>query len=311
MKFSEVFERSGIVTDEKARRVLNTSDREANITAGEVEDGVTIERLEGIGVPVFRYNTQITIHGRLPGFSAAARPAGFKAVFKNDNGTVGVKYVAVDGAKKQIIRHASLYGTRGWIAHINSEGLTLSRHFETREECIAAYKAFPRDLFYGGTIAGASPLGGFYVYAHVSAIPEANVWPLIGRLWGVGSQAQIDAEEAKRTEERKARDAQWRLDSAKREADLAAKRRAKADAMTLPKLETVQRREGAFVRISRGMLGEVRPQLYTVKKRGACLCYAIQDFPSSQTPTKWTKVESRVWESVDRDAEQGFVFAAR
>lgn len=310
MKFSEVFARSGIVTDEKARRVLNTSDQEANITAGEIEDGVTIERLEGIGVPVFRYNTQITIHGRLPGFSAEARPAGFKAVFKNENGTVGVKYVAVDGAKKQTIRNASHYGTRGWTAHINSEGLTLSRHFETREECIAAYQAFPRDLFYGGSIAGASPLGGYFVYGWVSAIPEANVWPLISRLWNVASQTEIDQEEANRSAERKLRDEQWRADAAKREAELTAERRAKADAMPLRKLPVPKRKEGAFVRISRGLSGGVRPQLYTFKKRGACLCYAIQDYPATQAPTKWSKVEQRYWDSFERDAAQGFVFEA-
>jgi len=101
MKLLEKLESLDCRRDEKARRVSNIApDALAAITAEALENGVTIEELETLNVPVLYYSTQLTIHGKLPDFNPAARPAGYKAIFRNGNGSIGVKYIAIDAAKK-------------------------------------------------------------------------------------------------------------------------------------------------------------------------------------------------------------------
>ena len=42
------------VKDKKARRRVNVSSKQANITASEIESGVTLETLQSLNVPVFQ-----------------------------------------------------------------------------------------------------------------------------------------------------------------------------------------------------------------------------------------------------------------
>ena len=63
MKLKEKFLKSGLTTDVKARRRTNVTRDSASITEEQLERGVTIEELSAIGVPVYRYETQVTIHG--------------------------------------------------------------------------------------------------------------------------------------------------------------------------------------------------------------------------------------------------------
>ncbi len=91
-----------IPSDSKARRVLNVSSQNANITAEEIEKGVTIEKLASINVPVFAYQTQITIHGTLPDLQNNY-VQNYKSIIKNQNGSIGVKYNAIDAEKKKLM----------------------------------------------------------------------------------------------------------------------------------------------------------------------------------------------------------------
>ena len=85
MDISEVLDKANIVSDSKARRVLNTApDKIADITLSEIESGVTIERLEALTVPVYQYGTQITIHGTFKDMPTD-RVLGYKALFLNQN----------------------------------------------------------------------------------------------------------------------------------------------------------------------------------------------------------------------------------
>jgi hypothetical protein len=53
--------------DEKARRRANTAPNgKPGITAEELGQGVTLEQLQSLPVPVLAYQTQITIHGQFP-----------------------------------------------------------------------------------------------------------------------------------------------------------------------------------------------------------------------------------------------------
>ena len=310
MKLSEVFERAGIATDDKARRVLNTSNAVAGISAEEIEAGVTLERLESIGVPVYRYTTQITVHGRLPDFSEAARPAGYKAVFQNGNGTIGVRYVAIDATKKARMIEACSYGAKGWHTHLTSEGLTVAQHFTTKDECLAAYRAFPKDLICGGVTAGAGVYGGFWVLAYVGAIPEANLWPLISQLWGITTAEQL-------AELKLAREVANASDAAERKrkhdenmALIDEKRRALAASVTLPRLSSLPTGPCQFVRVARTFTGGAL-KLYTLAKRGPALCYAVQDWPSAGAPGKFSRLDAAQLQRFRAECSQGVVFAAQ
>lgn len=108
MKLSDRLETIDCRKDTKARRVSNVAPRTvANVTAEQLENGMTLEAIEGLNVPAFAYQTQITLHGKLPPFNPAARPGGYKAVFLNGNGSVGIRYGAIDTAKKALIARAA------------------------------------------------------------------------------------------------------------------------------------------------------------------------------------------------------------
>ena len=194
MKISEKFESIRVCDDDKARRVLNVSTARADISADEIESGVTIERLGEIGVPVFRYSTQVTIHGTIPDFNPEARPLGYKAIFRNQNGSLGVKYIAIDGAKKRTICAAARLHddkARHFSACINSTGLELVFMAHDKESAISAFRSFPKDLIIGGLYAARGLYGEFYVVADIGAIEQKNLWPFIGALYGFNSQAEL------------------------------------------------------------------------------------------------------------------------
>lgn len=173
----ETLERKPIgLNDSKTRRRSNISNRVANITAEEIENGVDIETLEKINVPVFRYQTQITIHGKLPGLSNY-RVMGYKSLFENANGSIGVKYVAIDGKKKSIIVSAyNLCKETTVSVLINSQGLVMQRRVATnckpesmekgRElidsvpNCFVGSKYLCRDAF--GCLYAVIELGSIY-----------------------------------------------------------------------------------------------------------------------------------------------------
>mgnify|MGYP001217446419 CR=1 FL=1 len=311
MKFSEVFERSGITHDDKARRVLNTSTRNADITASEIEDGVTLERLAAIGVPVFRYATQVTIHGILPGFSIDARPAGFKSVFKNANGTIGVKYVAIDAQKKELLVSASRMGNKTFSARIDSTGLAIYRTFIDKAECIAAYKAIPHHLFYGSIAAGASPLGGYIIYGTIGAIPEANVWPLITALTGIASKEQLDGMVDAQEKEYAERRAQAEKDAAERAKRNDERFQVLLASVKAKPLTALEKLPSDFIRASNGVLG---PKLvrYTFKKAGPSICYAVADVSKGEVPVfgKFSRFDQVKRDHITAAISKGLVFEA-
>jgi hypothetical protein len=65
-------------------------------------DGATYEILQELGTPVFKYWTQITIHGLFPELHKNWIN-GYKNLFQNKNLSIGVKYQAIDSLKKQTI----------------------------------------------------------------------------------------------------------------------------------------------------------------------------------------------------------------
>jgi hypothetical protein len=204
MKNELLFEKIHCVgRDDKARRRLNVApSKPARITAERLEKGVTLEALEDIGAPVFRYATQITIHGLLPDYSPP--PFGYRFLTKNKNGSIGVKFGGIDAAKKERLYRAARAGSL-LNASLTSQGLTLGKTFymngdaeKTKAEAIA----FARDmqgrfapLIYGEIYGQALPWGaGFAVYVFVGAVPVENVGALSVLLCGFETEAEVEAE---------------------------------------------------------------------------------------------------------------------
>jgi hypothetical protein len=199
MQIDKVFETINITHDDKARRVLNTApDKVADITLNEIEKGITIERLGELTVPVYRYGGQVTIHGIFKDIPDDLRVHGYKSVFRNGNGSLGVKYVAIDGDKKHLLNHVSRYSKTKWGIHINSQGCEAIRvfHSNDRDNDIQRLKdcfnSTPDDLYVGNKSWASLMYGGFAVIIYIGAIYQDNLWPLIKALTGIASQAEYD-----------------------------------------------------------------------------------------------------------------------
>ncbi len=272
MKLKEVLEKHDVVTDSKARRRVNASHKVANITADEIESGVTIERLQELNVPVFQYGTQVTIHGELPPFDEKARPAGYKSIIRNGNGTIGVKYVAIDAEKKRELVDINRYCRGKYNMSIDSQGLRLITTFEHKADCLAELQSFPRDLFAGSVFAAALMFGGYALIADIGAIPTEHFWTLVQYLNNV-TKAEYNSiktakDEADRIES-EARQQKYKDDREKLETAKATATEAVAATLNLPKLDKIPTDVGArFVAINYDMVKNVaKPALYVITKK--------------------------------------------
>jgi hypothetical protein len=104
------------------RKGTNRSDKVIpQAIVDEIEDkGMTIERAENLGVPVFIYKTQITLHGIFNELKGSGRVGGYKSIIVNQNKTIGVRYVAIDAEKKSKIRE-SLRMVRSYFLRIGQK----------------------------------------------------------------------------------------------------------------------------------------------------------------------------------------------
>lgn len=161
-------------------------------TLTEIETkGVTLEQLETLGVPVFKYRTQITIHGLFPTLHYNYL-TGYKSIFQNKNLSIGVKWDAVDYSKKKRIYEKVQLFDNGWYIRKNSSEYMLvrnSKHFDTKEqylELLPKFKAYieniDKSLFFGNAGISLVPAMGTYflfAYINIGAIKETNVEKLI------------------------------------------------------------------------------------------------------------------------------------
>lgn len=312
MKWSETFDKmTGIQDDDKARRVLNVSTRTASVTAEELETGCTLERLTEIGVPVFRYQTQVTIHGQLPDFNPDTRPGGYKAVFRNQNGSIGVKYCAVDLPKKLALEEACelTHKTRGWNSHRDSTGFQLQRGFgEDKAAAAACLQSIPRDLFIGSAYGARHPWTGYwYIIVEIAAVPVEHLAKLLEWFTSATTEQLAElkqAREVERAAEQAERDARW-AEQEKQAEIKKAQQRAEAQAFvaTLPMkpLARVPTSAGKFRRVAIGDDGKPYLKVIELSKRGACLCYKTADM------TKWRAIKIGAWEAA---CKSGFLFPA-
>jgi hypothetical protein len=278
MKLKEKFLKSGLTTDIKARRRTNVTKDIASITADQLERGVTIEELSAIGVPVYRYETQVTIHGNLPGLRQA-RVNGYKSLVENGNGSLGVKYVAIDSEKKQLLRKACRVLGSKFRGSFNSQGFTLFTSASSKADIVAEYESFPRDLIHGSIYAGALMYGGFGLFIEVGCIDADKVDALLTYLTGKSELECMKAIEAFNVEQDRKHE--------EREAQAAsnAKERANARVALVEKLKVATQHleplselpKAGKVQIAVGFDGEnVKWKFVEFAKRGPVYCYKVE-----------------------------------
>lgn len=215
-----------------SKKILNRSEKTLPQTVVDSieNNGITLEMLDSLGVPVFRYKTQITIHGQFPRFDyARTGDHGYKNVFQNKNNSVGVHWTAIDTEKKQKI-YNYLYQFDWSIAHNSTQYFAYKqKHFHTIEELVAEKKQILEEvahidtsLFYGNVHVFYYPeiWGGLYTaqtILNIGGIYEANVVKCIENIL----KMPMDRVEAILEEKRKIKEAQARKMELERQKERA------------------------------------------------------------------------------------------
>lgn len=168
-------------------------------------DGVTIEQIEQLGVPIYRYKTQITLHGvfdtdKIDGYAAT----GYKSMIVNKNLTLGVRYVAVDAAKKRtldlavnsVIIEIANKTSKGWRIFYNSTGWIVQKQFDTEKEARFDVRDFPVELvggslylFKGYSLSGKS---FFVAQSTISFIYETDLDKVISYFSPFNSAQEVE-----------------------------------------------------------------------------------------------------------------------
>lgn len=191
-------------------------------------DGITIEHLESLGMPIFKYKTQITLHGIYMGTIDRVGDYQYKHIIVNQNRSIGIRYNAIDYAKKKRI-YKMLADVKGYRVQENSTEFYAEKwsKFSTdKAEILAMYEEAKKQvlkintqLFYGTAKAFVTgiPFMGYVaaIRIDINAIYEANVTACIENITEMTIEQcekyvadKIAAAEAKRAEEEAERNAE-------------------------------------------------------------------------------------------------------
>lgn len=230
-KVKNLFESSNYDT----KKILNRSSKEISVELlNKLDEGVSSEFLETIGVPVFKYKTQITIHGLFPKIDTIL-VGGYKHIFQNKNKSIGVKYGAIDYVKKKRI-YSTMKTIDGWRIQRNSTEHFVyksSERFATLEEAVNKANEFKNDLkhidstlFLGGVSANIYKAlwGGYFATKEVSinAIKESNIDNFLANILQLSSkeiESRIEIYEKQKLAEAKKRELEWEIAKKQREVE--------------------------------------------------------------------------------------------
>lgn len=178
----------------------------------EIEAGCSLETLEkllGKNYKVFKYKTQLTIHGEFPELSTR-RIGGYSNLFQNKNLSIGVRWNAVDYEKKTKL-YSLLKFTDGWSIEHNSQEYSVlkmervdSSDCEKAKETVLKYRAISekidRSLFFGNVncYLAKSMWGFLYVVLslNINSFYERNMKAIFNNITG----KDFDAEMARKAE---------------------------------------------------------------------------------------------------------------
>jgi hypothetical protein len=149
------------------------------------KNGITLEQIEKLNIPVFKYKTQITVHGIFPELSNNYI-GGYKSLIQNKNQSIGVKWSAVDFLKKNYI-YETINKFGGWIIRRNSTDyfiyktsnfLTSKTEYQSElENAKNELSHINKKLFYGDCgVYLSGDIFGYYLvtYINIGGVREEN-----------------------------------------------------------------------------------------------------------------------------------------
>lgn len=146
-----------------------------------MENGISIEDLEELEYPVFKYTTQITIHGLFDIPEDRYVLGNYVNLIRNKNGSLGVKYNAIDFEKKEYLRKACVFSEFNF--HLDSKGCSITLIKTDVEEIKALY--LQEVTFIGSkNVYKSHPyFGDFYMLEYnINAIYWSDLWTFIAHL---------------------------------------------------------------------------------------------------------------------------------
>lgn len=241
-----------------AKHILNTSPMVVPAELlDRIEKGVSIETLELLThnkFNVYKYKTQITIHGQFPQMNG--RIGGYKFLVRNKNLSVGVKWPAIDYDKKREL-FKLLSATNDWKVRSNSqefyiykmERVTEDNYKQVGNQLRSEIEYINTDLFFGDTCVYLAQgiFGELYVVSEIRINAfyyknrDALYESISGYTWNEGLliKSQLDA---KRKAEREARELEWQ----KQHDELEAERLRRAPIIEAARKEFVKNLPDGF-----------------------------------------------------------------
>lgn len=192
-----------------------------------IEEGCSLEQLDQLkksGFDVFRYFTQITIHGLFPSVSTN-RIGGYVNLTQNQNKSIGVRWCGVDREKKSRLFNKLQYV--GWRVEDNSQNYGLYMIAEATPDKVSKFKGIAAridtTLFIGNVdcYVASDLYGRRFVIINVMfrAFYEKNFVKVLENFAGMSTQeldaiiAEVDEKKRKEQEEW---EKQWRKEDEER-----------------------------------------------------------------------------------------------
>lgn len=153
------------------------------------KDGLTYEQLLTLEkkVPIFKYLTQITVHGVFENNDSIYGVGNYKNLIINKNKSLGIKYNAIDYAKK--IELASLLKPTAKIGYTrNSTENYFSFVSRDKNETQKVYDRINTDLFLGTKgIYSFNYFGTYFYYCkiNIDSFPIENLIPIAENIAGI------------------------------------------------------------------------------------------------------------------------------
>lgn len=233
-------------------------------------EGATLEFLQELKAPVFKYRTQITIHGIFAELKNNYL-GGYKSIFQNKNLSIGVKWNAVDYSKKNVIYETIKRYCKNWTISKNSNEYFIyktSKTFYNKEEYKTLLESTKADLqhidnklFFGncGVYLSKHLYGGYFLvtYVNIGGILQDNVNKCIENICQADMET-INLKFAQEDKERAEREAQRKLEynreveerKAKQAPIMDAAREILREAGYTLKEKTAINTESIFIKIS-------------------------------------------------------------
>lgn len=182
-------------------------------------DGLTIEDIESLskkGYPICKYATQITVHGVCKKLESNRSVGGYVSLVLNQNKSIGVRWIAIDGTKRNEIE---MYVRNfGWSRFQDSTSdyfqMTKSYTKENVDEFLAIAKRIDTSLFFGNCYVFSFSMY-FRNYVAIKVVPfgiyQKNVENLISQMAGVPFSEAKEVSEKAEAEKRKKIDERNRM----------------------------------------------------------------------------------------------------